>query len=418
MEEPGITLGRLAIALGLGLLVGLQRERTESTIAGLRTFALVTVFGGLSGLLAQEFGGWVLAGAFLALTGMVVIGNVAKLRTDDDPGITTEVAVLLMFGVGAYLVYGSMAVGIVLGGTVVVLLHAKARLHGIVEHLGDQDVAAVMRFALLTLVILPVLPNETYGPFQVLNPRNIWLMVVLIVGISLGGYLAYKVLGDRGGTALSGILGGTISSTATTVTYSRIGRLGERSASLSAVVILLASTVVFVRVLVEIAVVAPGSLAVTAPPILLLLLSFAALSLLAWTRRDAEAPSMPEQGNPTELRFALGFGVMYGLILLAVAAGQEWLGSQGLYLVALISGLMDMDAITLSTAHLTRQGRVGPETLWRVVIIASISNLAFKLGLAGALGGRPLLRRLAPYYGAGAVVGVLLVLFWPDPGLP
>jgi len=409
------TLGRLAIALGLGLLVGLQRERTESTIAGLRTFGLVTLLGGLAGLLAQEFGGWVLGAAFLAVAAMVVMGNVMKLRAEaDDAGITTEVAVLLMFGIGAYLVYGSLEVGIVLGGTVAVLLHAKARLHGLVGRLGDQDVAAIMRFVLLTLVILPVLPNRTFGPLGVLNPRHIWLMVVLIVGISLGGYLAYKLLGDRAGTLLSGILGGTISSTATTVTYARLGRLGERNSSLSSVVILLASTVVFVRVLVEIAVVAPGSLRVAAPPLVVLLVVFGGLSRLAWTRREVEVQAMPEQDNPTEMRFALAFGALYAVILLAVAAGNEWFGTEGLYAVAAISGLTDMDAITLSTANLTRQGRVDPETLWRVVVVASISNLAFKLGLAGALGGRPLLLRLAPYYGAGALVGVLLVVFWPD----
>jgi uncharacterized membrane protein (DUF4010 family) len=409
------TLGRLAIALGLGLLVGLQRERAESSIAGLRTFALVTVLGGLAGLLAQEFGGWVLGAALLAVAAMVVIGNVAKIRARfHDPGITTEVAVLLMFGVGAFLMYGAVEVGIVLGGTVAVLLHAKARLHGFVERLGDQDVAAIMRFVLLTLVILPVLPNQTYGPFDVLNPRHMWLMVVLIVGISLGGYLAYKLLGDRTGTLLAGILGGTISSTATTVTYGRMGRLGGRTATLSAVVILLASTVVFVRVLVEIAVVAPGSLRISAPPLIVLLLAFGGLSHLAWSRREADAEAMPKQGNPTEMRFALAFGLLYGVILLAVAAGQEWFGDEGLYVVAVISGLTDMDAITLSTATLTRQGRVEPETLWRVVVVASIANLAFKLGVAGALGGRGLLVRLAPYYGAGALVGVLLILFWPD----
>jgi uncharacterized membrane protein (DUF4010 family) len=409
------TLGRLAIALGLGLLVGLQRERAESTIAGLRTFALVTVMGGLSGLLAREFGGWVLGAALLAVAAMVVIGNVAKIRARvHDPGITTEVAVLLMFGVGAYLMYGAVEVGIVLGGAVAVLLHAKARLHGLVARLGDQDVAAIMRFVLLTLVILPVLPNQTFGPFDVLNPRHMWLMVVLIVGISLGGYLAYKLLGDRVGTLLAGILGGTISSTATTVTYGRMGRLGKDTASLSAVVILLASTVVFVRVLVEIAVVAPASLRVSAPPLIALLLAFGGLSHLAWSRREADAGAMPEQGNPTEMRFALAFGLLYGVILLAVAAGKEWFGDEGLYVVAVISGLTDMDAITLSTATLTRQGRVAPETLWRVVVVASIANLAFKLGVAGALGGRGLMARLAPYYGAGALFGILVILFWPD----
>jgi uncharacterized membrane protein (DUF4010 family) len=234
------------------------------------------------------------------------------------------------------------------------------------------------------------------------------------VGITLGGYLAYRWLGDRAGTLLSGVLGGTISSTATTVTYARKGRGGDRMETLSTVVILLASTIVFVRVLVEIAVVAPGALQVALPPLILLTLAFGGLSWVAWSRRKTETSAMPDHGNPTELRFALAFGVLYGVILLAVAGADEWFGTQGLYFVAVISGLTDMDAITLSTANLTRQGRVEPETLWRVVVIASISNLVFKLGIAGALGGRSLLMRLAPYYGAGAAVGILLIRFWPD----
>ncbi len=406
---------RLGIALGLGLLVGLQRERADSTIAGLRTFALVTVFGGISAILATEFGGWVLAAAFLTVAAMVVTGNVAKLRAGlRDPGITTEVALLLMFGLGAFLVFGPLELGIAAGGTVAVLLHAKGQLQRLVDRLGDQDVTAMMRFVLLTLVILPVLPNRTLGPLDVLNPRQIWLMVVLIVGISLGGYVAYKLLGHRAGTALAGLLGGMISSTATTVSYARRSRFGEGSSELSAVVVLIASSVVFVRVLVEIAVVAPAALATAAPPLALMLVVFVVLSLVAWTRRRAGAMAMPEQENPTELPSAIAFGALYGLILLATAAGQEWFGSEGLYLIAIVSGLANTDAITLSTAHLTQEGRLEASTLWRVVTAAVISNLCFKLGIAGVLGGRGLFGRLLPFYTIGVLAAVTLVLAWPD----
>ena len=412
-ELAGV-LGRLGIAAGIGLLVGLQREQADSRIAGLRTFALTALLGAITALLSFEFGGWVVAAGFLTVGAFVVTGNVMKMRAGlPDPGLTTEVAILLTFGIGAYLMMGHIEVGIVVGGALAVLLQLKARARKIVSKLGDRDVAAVMRFALLTLVILPVLPNQTYGPFQVLNPRQIWLMVVLIVGIGFAGYLAYRFLGARGGTALSGLLGGTISSTATTVSYARRVRRIQSEAPTSGVVIMIASTVVFVRVLVEMGVVAPQAFPTVAPPVITVLLIFSALSFWAWRRDARDAGPMPEQENPTELRPALAFGLLYGLILLAVAAGESWFGSEGLYVIALISGMTDMDAITLSTAQLTRQGRMEPDMLLRVVLVASISNLIFKLGICWVMGGRALVRRLLPLYGAGAAAILAIIFVWP-----
>jgi uncharacterized membrane protein (DUF4010 family) len=405
---------RLAIALGLGLLVGLQRERTEGSVAGVRTFALVTLFGSVSGLLALEFGGWIVAAGFLSVAAMVVLGNIGKIKMGQlSLGITTEVAVLLMFAVGVYLMQGSLEIGIALGGVTAVLLHAKARLHGIVRGLGDQDVTAIMRFALLTLVILPVLPDSTFGPLDVLNPRQIWLMVVLIVGISLGGYLAYKLLGDRAGTVLAGILGGTISSTATTASYARLTRRAPDGFALSALVILISSAVVFVRLLVEILVVAPASFMQAAPPLVILLAAFTILSLVAWKGMGGDRAGLPKQENPTELRFPIVFAILYAGILLAVAAAESW-GSRGLYLIAAISGLVNLDAITLSSANLTREGRLSPADLWRVVMVASLSNLAFKLVIAGVLGGWRLVRHLLPFFLAGSAIALGLLLAWPD----
>lgn len=411
--EVSSVLGRLGIAVGLGLLVGLQRERAQSAIAGLRTFALTAMTGALSALLALALGGWIVAAAIVVIGAFVVMGNLIKLRAGiQDPGLTTEVAVLLTFVLGAYLMVGRIEVGIVAGGALAVLLQFKGRGRRLVDWLGDRDVEAVMRFALITLVILPVLPNRTYGPLDVLNPREMWLMVVLIVGIGLGGYLAYRVFGERGGTALSGLLGGSISSTATTVSYSRRGRDASRAPA-GAVVIMIASTVVFVRVLVEVAVVAPGSLSVFAPPILLTLGLFSGISFFAWWRQPSEAASMPEQENPSELRPALVFGALYGVILLAVAAGQQWLGSEGLYAIAAVSGLTDMDAVTLSTAQLTNQGRVTSHMLWRVVLVASLSNLVFKLALCGFLGGRHFVRSILPYFATGGAGILAILLLWP-----
>ncbi len=174
---------QLGVALGLGLLVGLQRERVASRLAGFRTFPMVTVLGTLLALLAQSFGGWIVAAGLIALASMIILGNILELRVGaPDPGLTTEVALLLMYGVGAFLVVGPQEVAIAIGGGIAVLLQFKKPMHRIAEKLGDKDITAIMRFALLSLVILPVLPNRTFGPYAVLNPYEIWLMVVLIVG--------------------------------------------------------------------------------------------------------------------------------------------------------------------------------------------------------------------------------------------
>src|SRR4029077_10824533 len=208
-----IVLQQLAVSFGIGLLLGLQRERAESSIGGIRTFPLIAIFGTVCALLGKTFGGWMVAAGLLALVAIVVYSNFAKIKSGDiDPGMTTEVAALLLYGLGAYVVIGSMVVTVVVGGAVAVLLQFKKPLHALAGAIGERDMRAIMQFVLLSLVILPVLPHQDFGPYGVWNPFQIWLMVVLIVGISLTGYIAYKCLGARRGTLLAGVLGGLISS--------------------------------------------------------------------------------------------------------------------------------------------------------------------------------------------------------------
>lgn len=404
---------KLGIALGLGLLVGLQRERVESQLAGFRTFPLVTLLGTVTGFLAQEWGGWVLAAAFLGLTGLVAAGNVMLSHTEaPDPGQTTEVALLLMFAVGAFLVFGPVEVAVALGGGTAVLLYLKPQLQSLAGRIGDRDFRAIIQFVLVSLVILPVLPDRTFGPFQVLNPRQIWWMVVLIVAISLGGYLAYKLAGQRTGTALAGVLGGLVSSTATTVSYARKSEQGFAPGP-AAVVILLASTVVYGRILVEIGVVAPGSFTAMAPPLAAMLaLALALAAVLWWVGHDDEA-EIPEPENPTELRSALVFGFLYAAVLLAVAAAKEHWAGAGLWVVSVLSGLTDVDAITLSTSRLIEEGRLEAGLGWRLILVASLSNLVFKGGVVMVLGTRALSRWVAAVFGGLLVAGTSLVVLWP-----
>jgi uncharacterized membrane protein (DUF4010 family) len=324
-------------------------------------------------------------------------------------------AAVLMFALGAYVMVGNVAAAVVVGAVCAVLLHFKDPLHAFVRGLGQQDTHAIMQFVLISLVILPVLPSEYYGPgqFKVFNPRKIWLMVVLIVGISLAGYVGYKLFGKQAGTLLGGILGGMISSTATTVSYSRRAKENPSSVPLAAVVIMIASAIAFVRVLVEISAVAPGKFRWLAPPVIAMLAVMVILALGTYALSRQKGDGLPEQGNPAELKSALIFAGLYAVVLFAIAVAQHYLGNRGLYIVAVISGLTDMDAITLSTAQLVNQGGVDHRTGWRVIVLASMANLVFKGGTVIAISGRKLGRRIAVLFGIAIAAGAGVIFFWP-----
>ncbi|SFU90470.1 MgtC/SapB family protein [Pontibacter akesuensis] len=405
----------LGISLGLGLLVGLQRQHDQSELAGIRTFPIITMFGTICALLAQNFGGWIIAMGLVSLAGLVVVANLMKLRQPPfDVGLTTEAAALLMFAVGAYLVPGSSTVAVAVGVLVAVLLHLKEYLHRIVSKIGSKDLKGIMQLAVISLVILPILPNETYGPYGVLNPHNIWLMVVLITGIGLLGYFAYKVLGQKAGTLLGGVLGGLISSTATTVSYARRTKSSHTGSTLAAIVIFIASAVSFIRIITEVAVVAPETLATVAPPLAAVLLLMLVLGGGLYFFKDDGESQMPEQGNPAQLKTAFVFGAIYAMVILATAFARDQLGSSGLYIVAVISGLTDVDAITLSTSRLMTTGDLTHSSGWRVILVAALSNLAFKAGLAGVLGSRSVFGKVALLFGIVIAGGLLVLWLWHD----
>jgi len=404
----------LMIALGVGLLVGMQRERRTSPIAGIRTFPLITILGSLSAILAEAFNGWVLAAGFLAVSAMLLVGNLGQFRQGQiSPGLTTEMAGLVMFGVGAALVKGHTALAIAVSGIVAVLLHWKKRLQNFVGKISENDFKAIIQLVLIGLVILPVLPNQTYGWYNVLNPYKIWLMVVLIAGLSLIAYVAYKLLEARVGAILGGMLGGLISSTATTVSFSRQTKIDSDTQPMASLVILIASTIVFGRVLLEIGVVAPEFLSSTAAPLGILMGLMAILCIVLFLRVGQNGINTPTHDNPAQLKAALIFGGLYAVVLLAVAAAKAHFGTSGMYLVAALSGLTDMDAITLSTAELVKEGRVTAATGWRVILLAALSNLIFKGGVVALLGSRRLLISISILFSIALTGGVLLLVFWP-----
>ena len=402
----------LATAFGLGLLVGLQREKAASALAGIRTFPLISLMGAMTGLVAQHFGGWILASGFITLAIVILSAKFALFKSNQDLGITTEVAALLMYIVGAYLTFGDATIAIVVGALTAVLLQMKDVLHDFVRKMGERDILAIMRFVAIALVILPILPNQNYGPFHVLNPYDIWRMVVLIVAISLMGYAAYKVFKDKAGTLLAGILGGLISSTATTVSYARNTKTLPETSSLAALAIMLASTVSVIRVTLAFMVVSPSATSVIAPPLLTLFAMMVVICVVLYFSRSGETHTMPEPDNPAELTSAIVFGLLYGGIIFAVAAAKEMFGQQSLYLIAMISGLTDVDAITLSTGRLVEGQRLEAHTGWQLVMIAIMANLVFKWGAVAVLGNKVLLKKLTVIFGAAFMVGLGILAGW------
>ncbi|MGQ0696676.1 MAG: MgtC/SapB family protein [Panacagrimonas sp.] len=384
-----------ASSLGIGLLIGLERERSPGTLAGLRTFALVALFGTLCALLSERSGNvWIIPAAALVLGLMMIAANQKHGVTGGDPGTTTTVALLLCFSLGALSWFGYSRLAVALALISTALLYFKAELHGVIQRLSRQDLMSFLQFAVITFIVLPVLPDQGYGPYGALNPYRIWLMVVLIVGGSLSGYVALRVAGPNRAIPLLGVLGGVVSSTATTLLFSRQVRGDNMSVPVAAMVILIANTVVLVRVCLIAAVVSTSVLPQLLPVLGVGVLAGIVLPLRSWWKlRGEQAPSL-EMKNPTELLAALGFGLLFAAVLVASAWMNDRVGAQGVYALAAVSGLTDVDAITLSALQLLQDGGLDAIETVRVITLAYCANLLFKFLIVLSVGGRPLAMRV------------------------
>lgn len=401
-----------ATSLAIGLLIGLERERSVAAKAGLRTFALVALLGTLCAMLSAQSGAaWPLAAGLLAVGLLIVAAYFGAPAADGDPGTTTEAALLVCYGLGAVIWYGFSTIAIMLAIAVAALLYFKPELHGISRNLERRDLLSILQFATLSFIVLPILPNEGYGPYQALNPYNVWLMVVLISGISLSGYIALRLVGQRYGAPLLGFMGGMVSSTATTLVYARHGKSDPQLVQLAVPVILIANLVVVIRLGVLAAVTAPAIL----PQLLPVLGGALALGMAAsvyWWRKlhqDSELP-LPQVKNPAEIRISLAFGLMYGAVLFLTAWLSDYAGTKGLYAIALVSGLTDVDAITLSSLRLFSLGKLAAEQTVTAIVLALIANLVFKFGLIVFIGGAMLAKRCI--WGMGAVAAGAAAMLW------
>ncbi|RIK43655.1 MAG: MgtC/SapB family protein [Chloroflexi bacterium] len=411
---------RFAIAIVIGILIGLERENAAkdqgSTIfAGIRTFALLALAGCIGALLTDVLASpWPLVAVILAVGGVVVAAYFVLTRKGDF-GSTSEVAALIALLLGALCYFEYLALAAALAVLTTVLLSLKPAMHNFARHVSRDDVYATLKFAVITAIVLPILPNRTFGPppFDALNPYRIWLMVVFISGISFTGYVLMKLVNVRNGIGLTGFLGGLVSSTAVTLSFSQRSRGQPALAESFALAITIAWAMMFLRVLIAVAALNLALLASLWLPLVAAgaaLLAYAAFLYVRHADNPAESVTL---ANPFELGPALAFGVLYAAILLISRAAQLYLGDTGLYLSSAIAGLADVNAITLSMAELSDHDTgIAISTAAYAVILAVLSNTLSKTILVFATGSPALRVALLPSVLLGLVVtaGVTLLV--------
>ena len=403
-----------ATALGIGLLIGMERERRPESAAGLRTLALVSMLGCLFALLGEKTGGpWILVTGLLVISAAMVASNFSSRQEEQYRGFTSEAAVIITYALGAAVWFGYATLAVMLAITTTILLYFKAELRHISERMTAKDINSILQFAVLSLVILPILPSENFGPYHAINPRQVWWMVVLISGLALGGYMALRIIGTRHGAAVLGIFGGLASSTATTMMFSRHASQHPDLVRMAAIVILIANVMVMIRLGLVSGVVAPNLIQPVAIVFACGIVPGVIMALYGWKILGAagELP-MPAVTNPTELRTAISFGLLYAVVLLASAWLQDIAGNKGVYIVALASGLTDADASVLSTLRMYNLEKISGGEAVIAVTLALMANLVFKVGLVISLGGGKLARHALPgllAIGGGMAAGLVLV---------
>ena len=387
-----------AVSAAIGLLVGTERERKPTSKAGLRTFVLIAVLGTACAFVARSLDSPWLVPVGFALVGLTIAGAYLAdpATTAEDSGTTTVVAAVLVYVLGALNLHGERTLAVALGIGTTALLYFKTELEGVATRLTPTDIRSMLQFGAISAIVLPLLPDQGYGPYGVLNPFHIWLMVVLISGVSLAGYLAWRLTLEGKGLLLTGLLGGLISSTATTFAYARHARDATQTPSAALTVILLASIAKLLRVLLLALVIAPAVVQLLLLTILPALV--ATVPALWWHYRRAsgqKGEEMDRLQNPTQLATAVLFGAFYALILLAAAWLSDVVGSGGLFVLSFVSGLTDVDAITLSSARLAGQGNISLAESATAITLAVAANMIFKAGVSVVVGGRTVGRQVA-----------------------
>jgi uncharacterized membrane protein (DUF4010 family) len=401
--DPALVRDLLA-ALIVGALVGVERERSKTLsgsvgIGGVRTFILFALSGAVAGWLGTILhSAWIPVAVVLSVSALAVAGYRMQAQVRPNAlGLTTETAALAVCLLGAACTAGHATVALALGVVVSAVLAYKEPMHGLVAKLGPDDIAAGLKLLAATFIVLPLLPKDAIDPWGAIRPQALWTLVVLIAALSLVGYVATRALGPSRGTAVTGLTGGLVSSTAVTLAFARRSRdEGGGSANALAAGLLLAWTVMSVRVVVLAGIVHAPLVAPLFPPFAAMTVAtLVPVAVFLRRRGDEAAPAARsvELRNPFSLTAAVKFGLLFAAVLLLVAGVRRHFPGQGYYVVAGLAGLTDVDAITLSMAGLVRDGGTDAATGVGAIIVAALANTLVKCGIivataAGALRAR------------------------------
>lgn len=407
----------LAVSLALGLLIGLERGwstravEAGGRVAGVRTYGLIGLLGGVCGLISEK-PALIFAGlSFVALTALLISAHIQAVRRSNEIGITSVVASLLTFAFGAATTLDYMIEAAAAAVVTALVLGSKRQMHRWVQALDETELRAGIMLLVISVVVLPILPNRGFGPWQALNPFEIWWMVVLIAAISFIGYFAMRIAGPGKGAALTGLLAGLASSTALTLHFSRLGRSRPESRDALAVGVLLACGTMFPRMLVVTGLLNRDLLPLVAP-------AGAAMALVTyggaaglWLRLRRKAPPTTQGArltNPLELKAAIFFGGLLAVVMLAAEGLERGFGGAGVLALAAVSGVSDVDAITLTLS--TRAQDAATMTISAIgIVLAGAVNSLVKAGMAFAVGGPGVGARAAVPLAVAAAIGLVAV---------
>jgi uncharacterized membrane protein (DUF4010 family) len=340
-----------------------------------------------------------MVGLLLPMGALIVVAHFVGAWKRGGVGLTTEIATLLTFATGAFCYWNYLPLAAAVGVATTVLLSVKPELHAFADRITREDIYATLKFAVITVIVLPILPDRGYGPppLDVLNPREIWLMVVLISGISFLGYVLIKLVGPRHGISLTGLLGGIISSTPVTLSFSERSQEKAELASPFALAITVAWAMSYLRVLAEVAALNPRLLTLLWPPLVAATSVGLAYSAYLYVRQPTRQEGEVPFKNPFELGTAIKFGLLYAVVLVISKAAQVYTGDLGIYLSSFIAGLPDVDAVTLSMAQLARpEGGLSAVTGARAIVLGAMANTLAKGAIVVGTGSPELRRRILP----------------------
>ncbi|MEQ1545697.1 MgtC/SapB family protein [Methyloglobulus sp.] len=403
----------LGIALAIGLLIGLERgwhtrDKGEGMrIAGLRTHGLIALLGGLWGILAVQTGILLMGFAFLSLTAVLLIAYSKSLNKFEDYSITSIIASLITFTLGALTAFGHTMLASATAVVITLLLGFKPLLHGWVNKLEQRELEATLKLLLISVVMLPILPNRSFDPWDVFNPYHIWLLVVLIAGVAYLGYFAIKIGGNRHGPVLTGIFGGLGSSTAVTLNLSRLSKTYPGMQNALSAGILTACATLFVRTLLLSSALNPALFRELFPPLSIMGVLTYLLAFLLWrTAREFQGQQEVMLDNPFQLRMALKFGAFLVAVLFLSKLLKIYFGDTSTYLLAAASGIADVDPITISMSQMSKDG-LELSVAARAILIAVAVNSAVKSVIASVIGDRNLGLRVGAVLAIAVVAGLM-----------